>query len=412
MYSMVDGVFIANIIGTDALSALTLIAPYFNFFTAIAAMFAAGGSAVVMRKMGEGKGEEAKQDFTMLLITVFSIGVIITVVGLIFLPQLVSIFEASTTVRRYCQEYLFAYLFFVIAHLLFTNLQTFAIGCGGSRLAMFSSLFGGIFNVVFDFIFIKVLDLGMLGASVASGLGMLIPCIIMGVYFCNKTRLLHFVRPRFRKNVLFKTTTNGLSEFSSNLVSGIVILLFNQKMLQIAGADGVAASTIIFYVFSFMGALYMGYMFGISPMISFFYGEDNKEKLKKLRKVSLIFVCLTAVVTTGMAVLGTNVLVGVFAERGTTPYELALYGNKLFSLSLLFVGFNTFASSLFTALSNGVISAIISFGRTFVFLVGSILILPSVWGIDGIWLSVPVAEALSLILSVFFLVKYKKRYGY
>ncbi|WP_352401187.1 MATE family efflux transporter [Anaerotignum sp.] len=332
--------------------------------------------------------------------------------GLIILPELVSIFDASTTVRIYCQEYLFAYLFFVIANLLFINLQTFAIACGGSRLAMLSSLFGGIFNIVLDFIFIKVLGFGMLGASVATGLGMLIPCIIMGVYFCSETRFIHFVRPRFRKNVLFKTITNGMSEFSTNLVSGIVILLFNQKMLQVAGADGVAASTIIFYVFSFMGAIYMGYMFGISPLISFFYGENNKVKLQKLRKISVIFVGLTAIITTALAVLGTDVLVGVFAEEGTAPYQLALYGNKLFSLSLLFVGFNTFASSLFTALSNGVISAVISFGRTFVFLVGSILILPSIWGIDGIWLSVPVAEALSLILSVFFLVKYKKRYGY
>lgn len=412
LYTMVDGIFVSNIIGTEALSALTLIAPYFNVLTAIAAMFASGGSAVVMKKMGEGKKHEARQDFTMLLTVNFIIGIILTIGGFLFVDKLSGIFGASYIVTEYCNEYLFAYIFFIIAHLLFSNLQMYMIASGGSKLAMISSLFGGIFNVVFDYVLIKVFGLRMTGAAIASGLGMLIPCVIMMFSFVNKNRMLHFVIPRLRIKVLTKTATNGISEFSGNLVSGIVILLFNSSMLRYAGEARVAASTIIFYVFGFMSALYMGYMFGIAPLISYFYGERNTEKLRKLRSISLRFIVTVGIITLLSSVFGSKILVEIFTDPGMPAYELAVHGNSLFSVALLLVGINTFTSALFTALSNGLISAAISFGRTFVFLAGGIIILPLFWGIDGIWLSVPIAEGLTLLISAFFFKKYQKRYGY
>lgn len=411
-YSMIDGIFVSNLLGEMALSSLTLISPYLNLFMAIAAMFASGGSAVVMKKMGEKKETEARQDFSMLLAANLLIGMLLTIITIIFTEPLVNIFGASNIVTMFCQKYLWAYSFFIIPQLLFSNLQIYTIASGKTGLAMFSALFGGIFNIIFDYLLIDVFSLGMSGAAIASGFGMLIPCLILAVPLWNKKNLLHFIVPKFRVSVLIKTLTNGFSEFSSNLVSGIVMLLFNARMMTMAGENGVAASTITFYVFGLMSAVYMGYMFGISPLLSYFYGAGNQEKLKKLRSVSLTFITVVAVSTTALSILGSRALVSVFTKVGSGVFNLAVDGNRLFSMALLLVGFNTFSSMLFTALSNGKISAIIAFSRTFVFLIAAILILPLLFGINGLWLSVPVSECMALILSGYFIKKYKKQYKY
>ncbi|WP_297635040.1 MATE family efflux transporter [uncultured Clostridium sp.] len=287
-YSMIDGMFISNILGDEALSSLTLISPYFSLFIAIAAMFASGGSAVVMKKMGEEKQEEARSDFTTLTLVVAGIGIVLSTVFLLFTKYLVSIFGANTVVTELCREYLFAYSFFIIAQVLFSVLQIYTIASGDSKLAMVSALAGGVINIIFDAILIK--NMGMTGAAIASGLGMLVPCIILGANFLNKKKLLYFSKISFNLKVVIRTMTNGVSEFSSNLVSGVVIMLFNNRMLAIAGPSGVAASTITFYVFGFMSALYMGYMFGVSPLLSYFYGAQETYKLKKIRKISIGFI--------------------------------------------------------------------------------------------------------------------------
>lgn len=411
-YSMIDGIFISNIIGDTALSSITLISPYLNLFVAIAAMLASGGSAVVMKKMGEKRHQEAREDFTFLVILNVIIGIILTIVVSFFTKPLVSIFHANEIVTEFCSQYLFAYAFFIIPNLLFSNLQIYTIASGNSKRAMFSALFGGVFNIVFDSILIKGCNLGMTGAAIASGLGMLIPCLILGYPMLKKKNLLHFTSPKFRKKTVVQTISNGFSELASNLVSGIVMLLFNHQMLKIAGEAGVAASTITFYVFGFMSALYMGYMFGISPLLSYFYGAKNNENLKKLKTISLKLISAVALITTLLSIGGSDILVNIFTNSENLSYNLAVNGNRLFSFALLFVGFNTFSSMLFTALSNGKISAIIAFSRTFVFLVGTILLHPILFQINGLWLSVPISELLALVLSISFLKKYQKEYHY
>lgn len=411
-YSMIDGIFISNLLGDMALSSLTLISPYFNLFMAIAAMFASGGSAVVLKKMGEKRETEARQDFTALLIINLIIGMALTLITMAFSWPLVRVFNASETVTHYCREYLWTYSFFIIPQLLFSNLQIYTIASGKAGRAMFSSLFGGVFNIIFDYLLIGVFHLNMAGAAIASGFGMLIPCLILGFPLFRKNSMLHFTVPKFRPRVLFKTITNGFSEFSSNLVSGVVMLLFNARMLDVAGENGVAASTITFYVFGLMSALYMGYMFGISPLLSYFYGAGDTRKLKKIRSVSLTFITAAAISTTFLSIAGSRGLVSIFTPHGSAAYALAVNGNRLFSLALLLVGFNTFSSMLFTALSNGKISAVIAFSRTFVFLAAAILILPALLGINGLWLAVPASEFLALILSGYFVKKYQTQYGY
>lgn len=411
-YSMIDGIFISNLLGEGALSALTLISPYLNLFIAIAAMFASGGSAIVMRKMGEGRTQEAREDFTMLLLANLTVGVVLTGLTLALTGPMVSIFGASAQVTEQCREYLFAYAFFIIPQLLFSNLQIYTIASGATGRAMCSAVCGGVSNILLDYLLIRVWPLGMTGAAVASGMGMLLPCVVLAVPLLRTGSMLHLTRPRLRWHVLGHTITNGFSEFSSNLVSGVVMLLFNARMLVMAGENGVAASTITFYVFGLMSALYMGYMFGVSPLLSYFYGAGDRTKLRRLRTVSMQLITCVSVVTTLLSIAGSRVLVSIFTQAGTEAYLLAVQGNRLFSLALLLVGFNTFTSMLFTALSNGRVSAIIAFSRTFVFLVAAIVLLPLVLGLDGLWLAVPVSELLALGLSGYYARKYQAKYGY
>lgn len=411
-YSMIDGMFISNILGSQALSALTIISPYFNLFIAIGALFSSGGSAVVMKKMGENKTDEAKSDFTTLLFISLLIGLFFTILFLIFTKELVSIFTNDINLISLCMNYLRSYSFFIIAQILFAILQTYTVASGKANLAMVSSLIGGVTNIILDFFMIKFLNLGMSGAAIASGMGMVIPCIILLFNFFNKNNLLHFSSLRFDFSVIKKTISNGISEFSSNLVSGVVIMLFNAKMLIIGGSDGVAASTITFYVFGFMSALYMGYMFGVCPLFSYFYGANDNLKLKQIKRISIKFITIVSICTTLLSIFGSKILVGAFTEQSSSAYLIAINGNKLFSLALLLVGFNTFSSMLFTSLSNGKISAIIAFLRTFVFLSLTIIILPSILGINGLWLSVPISELLAFIVSIYYIRKYKSKYNY
>lgn len=411
-YSMIDGMFISNILGDVALSALTLISPYLNFFIAIGALFASGGSAVVMKKMGEDKKDEARRDFTTLTLIAGGIGLVLSLLFLVFTKSLVGIFNVDSSVIELCREYLFSYSFFIIPQILFAVLQIFTIGAGRPKLAMTSSLIGGATNILFDFLLIKTLNMGMTGAAISSGLGMVIPCTILILNFLSKKGTLYFSSLKFDLKVVLKTFSNGVSEFASNLASGIVIMLFNARMLSIAGPNGVAASTITFYVFGLMSALYMGYMLGVSPLLSYFYGSKESLKLKKIKKISIMFIGIISIVTTILAIMSSNLLVSAFTERGTVAYNIAVSGNKLFSLALLLVGFNTFSSMLFTALSNGKISAIIAFSRSFVFLSAAIIILPSIFGINGLWLSVPISELLAGIISLFYIKKYQSKYNY
>lgn len=411
-YSMIDGMFVSNMLGADALSSLTIITPIFQLLIAVGAMFASGGSAVVMKKMGSGLAKEARQDFSFLVLLAVCIGFACSTLLLLFAQPLVNIFKAQPHMTEFCRQYLFTYGFFAVPQVLFSVLQMFTIASGRAKLAMISSFIGGAVNILFDFLMIQVFALGMTGAALASGLGMLVPCIILLMCLTGKRNFLHFTKPRFSSKVFIQTLTNGSSEFASNLVSGVVIMLFNGVMMLMAGPSGIAASTITFYVFGLMSALYMGYMLGISPLLSYYHGASEKDKLKKIRNISLLLIGIVAVSTTILSILGSEALVSAFVKQTSKAYNLAISGNRLFSIALLLVGFNTFSSMLFTALSNGKISAVIAFSRTFVFLVAAILVFPMLWGINGLWLAVPISELLALLLSGWFLKKYQKQYGY
>lgn len=412
-YTMVDGLFVSNLINTKALSAINLTAPVIGLITAISGMLATGGSAVIMKKIGEGRANEAREDFTLLIITNIVVGAIMMVGGYLFVDTMLDTMDLSLEVYIYCKAYITRYLIFTIPILLMYNFSLYMIAADKSKLSLICSIAGGLTNIVLDYLFIAVFDMGIAGAAIATGTGYSITAIAGIIVFSNKKNLLHFRKPVWRANVLIKSSTNGMSEMATALVSGITTLLFNFAMLKYIGEDGVAAITIIMYVLMFVSSLFMGYSYGVAPMISYYYGEGNKDKLHKLIKINVTFVCVVSIVSVIFSITMTEFLVGIFAKPDNPVYALAVSGNKICSFALLFLGFNVLASGMFTALSNGIVSAVLAFSRSFIFITISILVLPIILGgVTGVWLATPVAEIMGLIMTVIVFVKYKKRYGY
>lgn len=274
------------------------------------------------------------------------------------------------------------------------------------------SVGGGITNIVLDYVFIKNFGMGIGGAAIATGLGYSVTTVVGVAVFARKKNLLHFEKPVWRFDVLKKSAANGSSEMATALVTGITTMMFNWTMLRYVGEDGVAAITIIMYVLMFASSLFSGYSYGVAPMISFYYGEQNHEKLKKLIRTSLNIIAVISMVSAAASIGMTRPLVAVFTRPDNPVYDLAVTGNRLCSIALLFVGFNIFASSMFTALNNGVVSAVLAFTRSFVFMVICLLLLPALLGVTGIWLANPLAELMAIVLSAAMFVKYRKRYGY
>ena len=372
-----------------------------------------GGSAVVMKKMGEGKEQEARQDFTLLILTNAVVGGVMMVLGYTLMDTLLGAMGLSPAVLSYCHTYLSNYLLFTIPILLMYNFSLYLIAADKSTLSLICTVAGGVTNIILDYVLIALFDLGIQGAAIATGLGYSITAVVGFLVFRKKENLLHFAKPVFRGGVLFHASTNGMSELATSLVSGITTLLFNLAMLKYVGEDGVAAITIIMYVLMFVSALFIGYSYGVAPMISYYHGEQNHEKLKKLVGFSVKFIVGASVLCTVISILATIPLVGIFTRPDSPVHELAVTGNRLCSIALLFVGLNVFASGMFTALSNGVVSAVLAFSRSFLFTVASIQIMPVLLGgVTGVWLATPVAELLGTVMAAALLLKYRKRYGY
>lgn len=301
---------------------------------------------------------------------------------------------------------------FTIPVLLMNNFTLYMIAAGKSAFSMICSIAGGILNIVLDYVFIAILDMGIAGAAIATGTGYSVTAAAGVVMFSNKNRMLHFVKPVCRFKTLLHASANGSSEMATALVTGIVTMMVNWTMLKYVGEHGVAAITIIMYVLMFTTSLYTGYSYGVAPMVSFYYGEQNHEKLKKLVRTSLKMISVIAVAAFVVSIVVTEPLVSIFARPDNPVYGLAVTGNRICSFALIFIAFNVFASGMFTALSNGLISAVLAFSRSFVCMVIAMLVLPAVLGVTGVWLATPAAELAALILSLCMFLKYQKRYQY
>ena len=411
-YTMVDGLFVSNLIGTNALSAINLTAPVIQVVTAISTMLATGGSAVIMKKMGEQKVSEAREDFTFLILVNVLVGVVMCGLGFLAMEPIFEGMNLTPEVTGYCVEYLSRYLLFTVPILLMNNFTLYMIASEKATLSLVCSVAGGVLNMILDYVFIGGLDLGISGAAVATGMGYSVTAVAGLFVFSQKKSLLHFRKPVLRFKVLANAASNGCSEMATALVTGIITMMFNWTMLRYIGEDGVAAVTIIMYVLMFVSSLYTGYSYGVAPMISYYYGEKNSEKLKKLVGMSLKVITGISMLSVAASLLLTKPLVSVFARPDNPVYDLAVTGNRICSIALLFIGFNIFASGMFTALSNGVVSAVLAFSRSFVFMLITMLVLPLILGVNGIWLATPAAELMALVLSAGMFWKYRERYCY
>lgn len=411
-YTMVDGLFVSNLIGTDALSAINLTAPVIQLVTAISTMLATGGSAVIMKKMGEQKSREAKEDFTFLILINVFVGMVMCMAGYLSMDRIFVGMGLSAEVEKYCVEYLSRYLVFTIPILLMNNFTLYMIASGKATLSLICSVTGGLLNMALDYLFIAVFHMGISGAAIATGMGYSVTAVVGLFVFCRKKSLLHFQKPVFRWKVLVNAAANGCSEMATALVTGIITMMFNWTMLRYVGENGVAAVTIIMYVLMFASSLYTGYSYGVAPMVSYYYGEGNHEKLKKLVGTSFRVIAFISIMTVAASFALTRPLVSVFARPDNPVYDLAVTGNRICTIALCFIGYNIFASGMFTALSNGVVSAVLAFSRSFVFMLAAMIVLPLLFGVNGIWLATPAAELMALALSAFMLRKYRKRYEY
>ncbi|MXP75782.1 MATE family efflux transporter [Lachnospiraceae bacterium WCA-9-b2] len=411
-YTMVDGLFVSNLIGTDALSAINLTAPVIQLVTAISTMLATGGSAVIMKKIGEQKKEEAREDFTSLILVNVAVGIIMCALGFLSMGSIFAGMNLSLAVEGYCVEYLSRYLLFTVPILLMNNFTLYMIASEKAALSLICSVAGGVLNMALDYVFIACFDMGIGGAAAATGLGYSVTAVVGLLVFNRKENLLHFRRPVFRLEVLKNAASNGCSEMATTLVTGIVTMMFNWTMLTYVGENGVAAVTIIMYVLMFASSLYTGYSYGVAPMLSYYYGEQSYEKLRKLVRSSLKIIGGISLLTVAGSFVLTKPLVSIFARPANPVYELAFTGNRICTAALCFIGFNIFASGMFTALSNGLVSAVLAFSRSFVFMMIAMLTLPAVLGVNGIWLATPVAELMALALTGGMFVKYRKRYQY
>ncbi|MDE6894794.1 MAG: polysaccharide biosynthesis C-terminal domain-containing protein, partial [Lachnospiraceae bacterium] len=313
-YTMVDGLFVSNLIGTDALSAINLTAPVIQLVTAVSTMLATGGSAVIRKKMGEKKAEEAREDFTALILINAAVGLLMWGLGYLAMGRVFAGMGLSARVEGYCVEYLSRYLVFTVPILLMNNFTLYLIASEKAALSLICSVTGGVLNMVLDYVFLAVFHLGIGGAAIATGLGYSVTAVAGLFVFGRKESLLHFKKPVFRLRVLVNAASNGCSEMATALVTGIVTMMFNWTMLTCVGEDGVAAVTIIMYVLMFASSLYTGYSYGVAPMLSFYHGEQNREKLKKLVALSRKVIGVVSVITVAVSLGLTEPLVSVFAR--------------------------------------------------------------------------------------------------
>lgn len=411
LYTIADGIFVSRMVGSLALSSVNVVYPVANVVMAAGIMLATGGSAIIARKLGEKRRQEARENFTVIVLTGVLLGCGAMLLGNLLIEPLCRMLGATDLLMEYCKEYLRVILCFAPMCMLQMLFQSFFVTAGKPGLGLCLIVAGGVANVVLDYLFMGPLQMGIGGAALATGLGQCIPAAAGVFYFFFCRRELYFVKPKWNAGVLAGSCLNGSSEMVTNLSTAVITYLFNVIMLRLAGEEGVAAITVVLYGQFLFNALYLGYSLGVAPVFSYHFGCKNKKQLERLYRISLGFVAGSSLVVTVIALAGSGTMAGIFLERGTGPYELAGRGCFLFALNYLSAGINIMASGIFTALSDGKTSALISFLRTFVFIVAAALILPYFLGTDGVWLSIPLAETLTLAISLPLLISAFRKQG-
>lgn len=401
LYTIVDGIFIARYVGSNALASINIVSPFYSAILAIGVMLGTGGSAIIAKRMGEGVIEKARKNFSMIVLTGFIAGVVISVVGLVFLDPLIYLLGSSDLLFGYCKDYLQILLVFMPAFILQVMFQTLFVTAGKPKLGLTLIVGAGVLNIILDYVFIVVMELGVAGAALGTSVGFMLPAVVGVGYFLTKRNNLHFTKPDADWRALSKTCTNGSSEMVTNLANGIMVFLFNYQMMKYVGEDGVAAITTVLYAQFIFTAIYFGFSTGVAPILSYNYGSGNTERLRKVFKMSITTIVILSVSAFVLTMILAPTITNIFLQEGTYAHDLAISGFYIFAVEFLFCGVNVYASAFFTALSNGKVSAFISLMRTFVFIAIAVLVLPIYMGLDGVWIAVPLAEFLTIWISIY-----------
>ena len=415
IYGVVDGFFVSNFAGDIPFKAVNLIMPFLMIFGTVGFIFGTGGTAIVANTLGEGDREKANRYFSLFVYVVFVLGILFAAVGMIFIRPIAVMLGAEGAILENCIVYgriVLCALPFLVLQFLF---QSFFVAAEKPRMGLFVIVAAGVTNMVLDAVLVTALpqEYRLAGAAIATATSQFVGGFVPLIYFFRKnTSLFRLGKTRLDFRALVKACINGSSEFMSNVSMSIVGMLYNVQLLKYAGEDGIAAYGVMMYVSFIFAAVFIGYSIGTAPVISYHNGAGNHRELKGILKKSLILLTFGSVLMLVAAELLARPLALIFVSYSESLMEMTVYGFRIFSFSFLFMGFAIFGSGFFTALNDGLTSALISFLRSLVFQIGAVLLLPMIWELDGVWISVVVADLMAVILSFIFMAVKRKKYHY
>lgn len=413
IYGVVDGLFVSNYVGKTAFAAVNLVMPLLMMLSALGFMMGTGGSAIVAKTLGEGDKERADRYFSMMVYVTLAGGVALTVLGLVFLRPIVTALGAEGEMIGECLIYgrisLASLTFFMVQNVF----QSFFVAAEKPHMGLGVMVAAGVTNMVLDYLFIVVFSWGIAGAAAATAAGETVGGIVPLIYFSRKnTSLLQLTKTRVKGKILLKACTNGSSELMTNLSMSLVNMLYNVQLMKLAGEDGVAAYGVIMYVNFIFLATFIGYSIGSAPIVGYHFGARNHSELKNLFQKSMRLIGGWGVLLMLLAFVLSGPLAQFFVGYDTELLAMTSHGLRLYALAFVVSGFNIYGSAFFTALNNGLVSAVISFLRTLVFQMAAVLVLPRLLGLNGIWLAILVAELLALGVTLQFFMRKKKVYHY
>lgn len=413
IYGVVDGFFVSNYVGKTPFAAVNLIMPLLMAIGSIGFMLGTGGSALVAKTCGEGDSERANRYFSMTIYTALLLGTILAAISFCLIRPIARLMGADGAMLEYCVLYARILVCTLPLFMLQNMFQSFFITAEKPKLGLYVILAAGISNIVLDFLFIAVFRWGLAGAAIATSIGELIGGLVPILYFSRpNTSRLKLVRTKLEWRPIWRSCSNGSSEMMTNLSMSLVNTLYNLQLMRFAGEDGVAAYGVIMYVNFIFVAIYMGYSIGSAPIVGYHYGAKHQEELCGLLRRSLWILGIGAVLLTVAGELFSSPLSKIFVSYDDALFAMTRHGFRLYSLSYLLCGFNIFGSAFFTALNNGMVSAVISFARTLVFQIVCVLVLPIFLKLNGIWLSILVAEFLGILVTASLLIANRKKYSY
>ncbi len=413
MYGVVDGLFVSNIVGKAEFTAVNFIMPVLMITGSVGFMFGAGGSALVSKTLGEGKREKANSMFSLLVYVSAGLGVVLAVAGFVLMPVIAAALGADGELLENCVIYGRIVVSAMPMFMLQMEFQSLFITAEKPKLGLAVTIASGVLNMILDALFMWVFNWGIAGAALATALSQVVGGGVPLVYFFRQnTSQLRLGKADFDLRAIGKACSNGSSEFVSQSSMSVVNMLYNSQLKHFAGDDGVAAYGVMMYVNLVFLAIFIGYSIGTAPVIGFHFGAQNTDELKSLRQKSFMIIGCVSIAMLAASQLFAAPLAGIFVGYDAELLKLTVRGFRIFSFSFLFAGVSIFGSSMFTALNNGLISALISFLRTLVFQISAVLLLPLILKVDGIWASVVVAELAAFMITIIFIIAKKKKYGY